>query len=333
MESFKAFRIHQEGKGVRAGFETLGLDDLVEGEVVIRVAYSGINYKDALAATGKGAILRRFPLVAGIDLSGTVISSADPLFSPGDRVVVAGANLSETEDGGYAEVARVKSDSVVTLPDSLSLFDAMAVGTAGFTAALGVDRMELNGQAPGKGPIIVTGATGGVGSIAIDMLAARGYEVVAFTGKTDQADYLKSLGAARLVSRQDQDFGSRPLEKALWAGAIDNVGGDTLSWLTRTMLPNGNIASIGLAGGIALASTVMPFILRGVNLLGINSIFVTPEARRALWQRIGDDLMPQHLDKIVTNTIDFDELPAAFAPYIEGSVTGRTVVRIGGEPD
>lgn len=333
MNSFKAFRIHQEGKGVRAGFETLSLDDLVEGEVVIKVAYSGINYKDALAATGKGAILRRFPLVAGIDLSGTVVSSSDAMFAQGDRVVVAGASLSETEDGGYAEYARVKSESVVKLPDSLSLFDAMAVGTAGFTAALGIDRMELNGQKPENGPIIVTGATGGVGSIAIDMLAGRGYEVVAFTGKTSQADYLRALGATRLVSRQDQDFGTRPLEKALWAGAIDNVGGDTLGWLTRTMMPNANIASIGLAGGIGLESTVMPFILRGVNLLGINSIFVTPDARRQLWQRIGDDLKPNHLDHIVTNTIDFDALPAAFGPYIDGSVTGRTVVRIGGEQD
>lgn len=333
MNSFKAFRIHQEGKGVRAGFETLSLDDLVEGEVVIKVAYSGINYKDALAATGKGAILRRFPLVAGIDLSGTVVSSSDAMFAEGDRVVVAGASLSETEDGGYAEYARVKSESLVKLPDSLSLFDAMAVGTAGFTAALGIDRMELNGQKPENGPIIVTGATGGVGSIAIDMLAGRGYEVVAFTGKTSQADYLHALGATRLVSRQDQDFGTRPLEKALWAGAIDNVGGDTLGWLTRTMMPNANIASIGLAGGIGLESTVMPFILRGVNLLGINSIFVTPDARRQLWQRIGDDLKPNHLDHIVTNTIDFDALPAAFGPYIDGSVTGRTVVRIGGELD
>jgi acrylyl-CoA reductase (NADPH) len=331
MQPFKAFRIHQEGKGIRAGFEMLSLDDLGAGDVVIKIAYSDINYKDALAATGKGAILRKFPLVAGIDLSGTVLESSSPDFAAGDRVVVAGAELSETEDGGYAEYARVKADSVVRLPDSLSLFDAMAIGTAGFTAALAIDRMEHNGQKPENGPVLVTGATGGVGSLAIDMLASRGYEVVAFTGKKDQEAYLKSLGADRLVSRTDQDFGTRPLEKALWAGAIDNVGAETLGWLSRSMMPNGNIASIGLAAGISLETTVMPFILRGVNLLGINSIFVSPAYRRQLWQRIGDDLKPQHLAQVVTQTIDFDQLPEAFEPYISGTITGRTVVRIGGD--
>ncbi|MDO6462300.1 oxidoreductase [Granulosicoccaceae sp. 1_MG-2023] len=333
MNTFKAFRIHQEGKGVRAVYETLGLDDLSAGEVVIKVAYSGINYKDALAATGQGAILRRFPLVGGIDLSGVVVSSADPAFKPGDRVLVAGANLSETEDGGYAEYARVKADSVVPLPDSLSLSEAMGIGTAGFTAALAIDRMELNGQRPENGPVIVTGATGGVGSLAIDMLAGLGYEVAAFTGKAQQADYLKRLGASELVLRQEQDFGHRPLEKALWAGAIDNVGGETLAWLTRTLQPNGNIGAIGLAGGAVLETTVMPFILRGVNLLGINSVFVTPEKRRALWARIGADLKPRHLDTIITDTIAFDALPTAFDAYIKGNVTGHTVVRIGGEID
>ncbi len=331
MQSFKAFRIHKKDKTIDARFEHIGIDDLTSGEVVIKVSYSDINYKDALAATGKGAILRTYPLVGGIDLSGRVVESEDPSFKPGDPVVVCGANLSETEDGGYAEFARVKKDAVVPLPDTLSLREAMGVGTAGFTAALAIHRMEQNGQTPERGPIVVTGATGGVGSIAIDMLASKGYEVLAFTGKTDQAEYLKSLGATDLISRKDQDFGKRPMEKALWGGAIDNVGGETLTWLTRTTAPWGNIASIGLAGGIELNTTVMPFILRGVSLLGINSVILTGEQRREIWQRIATDLKPTHLDQIITGETSFDDLPQAFDPYIEGAVTGRTIVNINPE--
>ncbi|MCB1757579.1 MAG: zinc-binding dehydrogenase, partial [Gammaproteobacteria bacterium] len=214
------------------------------------------------------------------------------------------------------------------LPPSISPRDAMGIGTAGFTAALAIHRMEQNGQTPGLGPVVVTGATGGVGSFAIDMLTGRGYEAVAFTGKTEQADYLKSLGAKELINRKDHDFGKRPMEKALWGGAIDNVGGETLTWLTRTVKPWGNIASIGLAGGIELNTTVMPFILRGVSLLGINSVILTPEQRDAIWQRIAGDLKPSHLDKIVTHETDFDELPKAFDRYIDGTMTGRTIVKI-----
>lgn len=328
MQAFKAFRIHKSDKGVDARFEQININDLTEGEVIIRVAYSDINYKDALAATGKGAILRTYPLVGGIDLSGRVVESSDPDFKPGDPVVVCGANLSETEDGGYAEYARVKKDGVVPLPASLSLRDAMAVGTAGFTAALAIHRMEQNGQTPEMGPILVTGATGGVGSIAIDMLAGKGYDAIAFTGKSDQADYLKSLGAKELISRKDQDFGKRPMEKALWGGAVDSVGGETLTWLTRTVKPWGNIASIGLAGGIELNTTVMPFILRGVSLLGINSIILTAQQRRDVWQRIATDLKPRHLDKIVTHETSFDNLPNEFDRYIDGAMTGRTIVNI-----
>ncbi len=331
MQDFKAFRIHKTETGIDARFDSISIDDLTRGEVVIRVAYSGINYKDALAATGKGAILRTYPLVGGIDLSGVVVTSEDPTFNPGDPVVVCGANLSETEDGGYAEYARVKKDAVVPLPDGLSLKDAMAVGTAGFTAAIAIHRMEQNGQSPELGPIIVTGATGGVGSIAIDMLAGRGYDVVAFTGKTDQSDYLKSLGASELISRHDQDFGKRPMEKALWGGAIDNVGGDTLAWLTRTVKPWGSIGSIGLAGGIKLNTTVMPFILRGVSLLGINSVILTNAQRREIWLRIASDLKPSQLDKIVTNETDFPNMPAEFDQYIDGTMTGRTIVTINSE--
>jgi len=329
MAAFKAFRIHEEGKKILARFERLTLDDLAPGDVVVRVTHSDINYKDALAATGAGRILRRYPLVGGVDLAGVVESSTDPRYSKGDRVLVTGCALSETHDGGYAEYARVKGDWVIPIPPGLDEFSSMALGTAGFTAALAVHRMEHNGQSPAGGPVVVTGASGGVGSIAIDMLAVRGYEVVAVSGKEAATQYLKTLGAARVLPRQQINFGSKPLEAAQFAGAIDNVGGEMLTWLTRTVDFWGNIASIGLAGSAELKTTVMPFILRGVNLLGINSSATQRALRLAVWSRIATDLKPRHLDRIVTRTISFDELPGAFPAYVEGGVTGRTVVRIG----
>ena len=328
MESFRAFRIHEAGKGVRAGFETLSLDDLTPGDVVIRVHYSDVNYKDALAATGKGRILRQYPLNGGIDLSGTVLSSEDDRFDEGQHVLVVGCGLSEVFDGGYSEIARVPADCVVPLPPGLTLFDAMAIGTAGFTAALAVLRMEQLGQSPDMGEIVVTGATGGVGSIAIDLLAARGYDVVALTGKADQAAYLERLGAKRLLDRGQVDFGSKPMEKATWGGAVDNVGGETLTWLTRTVKPFGNIASVGLAGGFKLETTVMPFILRGVSLIGINSIEMPSSLRDRAWALLGDDMRPRHLDQIASRVVEFDELPSVFEDYVDGVVTGRTVVRL-----
>lgn len=329
MKSFKAFRIHQEDGRVAARFESLSIDDLGAGEVVIRVSYSSINYKDALAATGAGKILRKFPLVGGIDLSGEVVSSSDQRFKTGDKVLVTGCALSETHDGGYAEYARMKGDWVIPLPPGMSEFDVMALGTAGFTAALAVHRMEHNGQIPAMGPIVVTGATGGVGSVAIDLLSGRGFEVVAVSGKPEADDYLKSIGATKILRRQEIDFGSRPLEAARWGGAVDNVGGKTLTWLTRTVDFWGNIASIGLAESAALNTTVMPFILRGVSLIGINSSATPRAVRLPVWERIGGDLRPRHLDRIVTRTIDFDELPQAFDDYLKGRIVGRTVVRIG----
>ena len=329
MAAFKAFRIHEEGKKILARFERLTLDDLAPGDVVVRVTHSDINYKDALAATGAGRILRRYPLVGGVDLAGVVESSTDPRYSKGDRVLVTGCALSETHDGGYAEYARVKGDWVIPIPPGLDEFSSMALGTAGFTAALAIHRMEHNGQSPAGGPVVVTGASGGVGSLAIDMLAVRGYEVVAVSGKEAATQYLKTLGAARVLPRQQINFGSKPLEAAQFAGAIDNVGGEMLTWLTRTVDFWGNIASIGLAGSAELKTTVMPFILRGVNLLGINSSATQRALRLAVWSRIATDLKPRHLDRIVTRTISFDELPGAFPAYVEGGVTGRTVVRIG----
>jgi len=332
MNTFKAFRIHEQDGKIAARFEDITLNDLSPGEVVIDVHYSDINYKDALAATGAGKILRRYPLVGGIDLAGVVRSSEDARFKSGDPVLVTGCGLSETVDGGYAEVARVKADSVIPLPPGLDAFHAMALGTAGFTAALAIHRMERNGQAPARGPVVVTGASGGVGSIAIDMLAARGYEVIAVSGKQTAVDYLQALGAARVVSRQELGLGSRPLEAARYAGAIDNVGGEMLAGLTRHMDFWGNIASVGVAGGAKLETTVMPFILRGVNLLGINSS-ATPRAERLeVWQRIAGDLKPRHLDRIVTRTLAFGELPGAFQAYIDGNVVGRTVVNLGAQP-
>ena len=325
---FTAFRIHSEGGRIAARFEPVTLDDLAAGEVVIRVSHSDINYKDALAATGAGKILRRYPLVGGIDLAGVVEASSDPRYRPGDAVLVTGCGLSETHDGGYAQFARVPGDWVIPMPEGLDAFTAMALGTAGFTAALAIHRMEQNGQSPAGGPIAVTGASGGVGSIAVDMLAARGYRVVAVSGKAAAADYLKELGAAEVLTRQDLNLGSRPLENARFAGAVDNVGGEVLAWLTRSVDFWGNIASIGMAGSAELKTTVMPFILRGVSLLGINSSATRREMRLAVWKRIATDLRPRHLGRIVTRTIAFDELPGAFAAYLEGAVTGRTVVRI-----
>jgi NADPH2:quinone reductase len=329
MEPFKAFRIHSEdGRTVDARLETIRLDDLCEGDVVIRGAYSSINYKDALAATGAGRILRKFPLVGGVDIAGTVVSSSDDRIGEGDQVVVTGCGLSETHDGGFAEYARVRGDWVTPLPEGIDARMAMGIGTAGFTAALAIHRMENNGQDPAQGPIAVDGATGGVGSMAIDMLAGRGYSVTALTSKTSADDYLKALGANEIMNIKSLEIGSRPLEKAIWAGAIDNLGGEILGWLTRTTLPYGNIASIGLAAGLELSTTVMPFILRGVSLLGINSVEVPGALRLEVWNRIAADLAPRHLADIASREIALQDLPDHFQEYIDGQVIGRTIVRL-----
>jgi len=326
---FKAFRIHsKDGRRVDARLEDISLDDLSDGDVVIRGAYSSINYKDALAATGAGRILRRFPLVGGVDLAGTVVSSSDPRVVVGDEVIVNGCGLSETHDGGFAEYARVPADWTTPMPAGLDARTAMGLGTAGFTAALAIHRMEQNDQAPELGPVAVTGATGGVGSVAIDMLSRRGYRVSAITGKTAAADYLEELGASEILNVKELELGDRPLEKARWGGAIDNLGGAVLGWLTRTTRPRGNVASIGLVAGIELSTTVMPFILRGVSLLGINSVEVTRDLRIAVWNRIAGDLAPAHLERIVNREIALADLPGYFPEYIDGNVTGRTIVRL-----
>lgn len=331
MDKFQSYRINQvesDGeKRIAAQFEQMSVDDLTEGDVVIRVSHSTINFKDALAATGKGKILRRYPLNGGIDLAGTVASSQDARYREGDSVLICGCGLSEVHDGGYSQYARVPGDCVVPMPAGMSERDAMAIGTAGFTAAIAVLRMEANGQVPERGPILVTGATGGVGSLAIDMLSNIGYSVTAFSGKPQHEEYLRALGATEIVDRNSVEMGTRPLESAVWGGAVDNVGGDTLNWLTRTVKPWGNIASIGLAGGVGLSSTVMPFIIRGVSLLGINSLEMPLEVRDEAWRRLSGDLKPD-LDLIVKDVVDFEDLPDAFDRFMDGSIVGRVVVRI-----
>lgn len=328
---FNAYRVHAGDSADRTGLEQLTLDDLSAGDVVIRAAWSSINYKDALAATGQGKMIRDYPRVPGIDVSGHVVSSTDSRLTPGEPVLVTGYDLGISHDGGYAEYVRVPADWVIPLPTGLSLKQAMMLGTAGLTAAICIHRLEANGQQPEQGPFLVTGATGGVGSLAIDMLSGLGYEIVAVTGKAESHDYLKSLGAARILDRTTLDMGQRPLEKALWAGAIDNVGGDLLAWLTRTVQPWGNIVSVGLAGGSDLKTTVMPFILRGVSLLGVTSSGCPDALRRQLWQRLANELRPRALEQIATHEVTLEQLPDVFASMLAGHTQGRTLVKIADE--
>jgi acrylyl-CoA reductase (NADPH) len=327
-KTFTAFRIHEIEKKIVARFEQMKLDDLMPGEVVVKVSHSSVNYKDALAATGKGRILRRFPLVGGIDLAGTVVSSSDKRYKKGQKVLVTGCGLGEDHDGGYAEYARVKGEWVIPMPKGFTSESAMILGTAGFTAALAIEKLEHNGLSPKGKPVIVTGATGGVGSIAVNMLARRGYEVVAVTGKKESQDYLKQLGATSILLRSEIDYGSKPLERIQWQGAIDNVGGEMLTWLTRTTDWWGSIASIGLAGGHELHTTVMPFILRGVNLLGVNSMATPRKVRLKVWNRIAGDLKPNKLKLIGHEKVAFDQLPLVFPKLLDGRHRGRIVVKI-----
>jgi NADPH2:quinone reductase len=326
--AFQAFRVFEENGRVEGRITTVTLDDLSPGEVVVDAAYSSVNYKDALAAAGAGKIIRRFPLVAGIDVSGTVESSDDERFRPGDRVLATGFGLGATHDGGFAGKVRLPADWVVKVPNGLSLFEAMAIGTAGFTAALSILDMEHDGLTPTKGPVVVTGATGGVGSAAVDMLAARGYRVTAVTGKDDQHDYLLALGAADVLPRSRIEMRNVPLDRALWAGAVDPVGGDVLAWLTRTMMHGGTIAASGLAGGSELHTTVMPFILRGVKLLGIDSAACPMPRRVEVWGRLAGEMKPRHLDVIVRE-IGLADLPRVLPELLHGRARGRYVVTLG----
>jgi len=328
-QPFAAWRIHARAQPFRAGVEQLSLSDLSAGEVVIKAAFSSVNYKDALAGTNRGRILREPSLVGGIDVAGYVVASDDPRFGEGDAVLVTGCGLSETRDGGYAQYVRLAADDVVPLPAGLSLREAMALGTAGFTAGLALKRMLDNGQSPEMGPIVVTGASGGVGSLALDIFTRAGFEMHAISGKPEQFEYLRALGAKQCVSRHGLYFGQRPLESTTWAGAVDNVGGDVLAGLTRVIKPYGSIAVCGLAGGDELHTTVMPFIIRGVSLLGIASSGTPYPIRRTLWERLATDWRPAHLDRIITAEVTLDELPEVFARMLDGGSLGRTVVRLG----
>jgi acrylyl-CoA reductase (NADPH) len=330
MSNFKALRVHKVEGGTTARFDAIELDQLTPGDVVIRVAYSGLNYKDALAVTGKGAILRGLPKTVGIDLSGVVESSSDASVKRGDKVLVTGCNIGEALDGGLAEFARVPAAAVVPLPKTLSLFESMALGTAGFTAAMALWRMLDNHQQPDSGPIAVTGPTGGVGSIALGLLKRAGFTTAAITGKMDCADYLQQLGADQVIDRAALNLGGKPLEKAVWGGAIDNLGGDTLSYLTRTVRPWGNIACIGLAQSPALNTTVIPLILRGVSLLGIHSVEVPRAWRLALWEKLAGDWRLGSFDLIVRDVIAIDAVPQACEMLTAGKARGRYVVRING---
>ena len=325
--NFRAFRIHDDADGYRSGIESIALEDLNPGEVVIKAAYSSVNYKDALAGTGKGKILRRFPLVGGIDIAGHVVASADPAFKEGDAVLVTGSGLSETRDGGYAEYARLDAKWVVALPAGLSLREAMILGTAGFTAALGLLRMTENRQAPELGPLAVTGATGGVGSLAVAIYSKAGYAVHAISGKAEHADYLKSLGASEVLGREALAT-TAPMASARFGGGLDNVGGTMLAALLAQTAPYGNVASCGLAASPELHATVMPFIIRGVSLLGVASAGTARDIRDEVWKRLASDWKPADLDAICTREATLDELPAVFETMLAGGSLGRTVVRI-----
>ena len=328
MHLYSAFRIHNDDQGHHAGIEQRPRPEPAEGEVLVRVRYSSVNYKDALAGTGRGKILRTFPLVGGIDAAGEVEVSRHPNYQAGDSVIATGWGLSFDHDGAYAEYLCVPGDWLVPMPTGLDARAAMILGTAGFTAALALQRMQANGQRPELGPILVTGASGGVGSMAVAILAHLGYEVTALSGKPDLHDWLRGLGAARIIGREALSGATRPLEKAEWGGAIDNVGGELLAQITRTTVPGGNIAAIGLAGGHELHTTVMPFILRGVSLLGCNSVDVPNPLRTELWEHLADDWRPSNLDALLSETVGLEGLPDVFERILDGRTHGRILVEI-----
>lgn len=328
MEHVKAYRVFNENNKITGRVCDVASAEIGHGEVVFKTAYSSVNFKDALAATGIGGkIIRNYPLIGGIDAAGTVVSSSDTRFKPGDEVICTSYDMGVAHDGGFSGICRVPADWVVPLPGGLTLYEAMALGTAGYTAGLAIELLELNGMAPNNGKVLVNGATGGVASLAIDMLAAKGYGVTAATGKAAEHEFLRKLGAAEVLDRKTMEFGTRPLEKPLWAAAFDSVGGDQLGWLTRTVQPQGVIASFGNAGGIDLKTTVLPFILRGIRLIGVDSAATPMPLRRRVWGRLASDLKPRHLTEIA-QVISLADLPAYFGRMLKGEIRGRAVVKI-----
>lgn len=324
---FPAFRIHDDEAGHRGGIEPVGLEALSPGEVVIEAAWSSVNYKDALAGTGKGRILRRFPLVGGIDVAGRVVASTDPAWREGDAVIATGCGLSETRDGGYSRYVRLESTAVIALPSTLDLREAMVIGTAGFTAALALLRLTENRQVPAHGPLAVTGATGGVGMLALDIFSRAGFEVHAISGKPERADFLKSIGASQVLGREALQT-TRPLESARFGGGLDNVGGPMLVSLLAQTAPYGNVAAAGLAASPELQMTVMPFILRGVGLLGIGSSGTARDIREQVWAKLAGDWRPRHLERICTREVTLAGLPQVFEAMLAGQSFGRTLVRL-----
>jgi NADPH2:quinone reductase len=327
MERFKAYRIHDDGKFGRGCLESMSRQELDVGNVVVRMAHAGVNFKDALTAMGRARMARKFPLVGGTDLSGTVESSADPRFQPGEEVFLHSFGLGSHHDGGFAQFGRFPADWVFKRTPGLTLFELAALGVAGHSVGVALDLMLQNGLAPRQGKVLVTGATGGVGSIAIDVLSRLGFEVVALTGKFHEADYLRSLGAREVLDRHALDLGSKPLQTEQWAGAVDSVGGELLAWLTRTMQRDGVIASIGNADRSGFSGNVLPFILRGVRLLGIN-VNNPVETKLRIWARLAGEWKPRHLDRIA-QSISLEDLAQTFDDLLAGRVRGRRVVDFG----
>ena len=328
--SFRAYVVDKPGNGsFGRGLRTLTAADLPPGEVTVRVEWSGVNYKDGLAARADGRVARSYPLIPGIDLAGTVVASEDGAFSVGSRVLAHGYDIGTARHGGYGELARIPSGWVVPLPVGLTARDAMAIGTAGFTAAMSVQALEERGLTPGAGPVLVTGASGGVGSVAVAILAARGHEVWAATGKAQEAGRLTDLGAAGILAREEVTAPGRPLDSARWAGAVDTVGAATLPYILRTLRVGAAVASSGNASGADLATTVFPFILRGVALLGMDSANMAIDPRRALWNRLATDLAPRGIEAGITE-VDLDTLEPALDAIVAGQARGRWVVRVSG---
>ncbi|WP_407184824.1 MDR family oxidoreductase [Bradyrhizobium centrosematis] len=327
MATFKAIRIDKADKGTTAALTQFDEAELMEGDVTVRVEWSTLNYKDGLALTGKAPVVRRFPMIAGIDFAGTVEASSHPQWKAGDKVVCTGWGMGETHLGAYAEKARVKGDWLVALPQGLSARDAMAIGTAGFTAMLSVLALEKHGLSPKSGPVVVTGAAGGVGSVATAVLSKLGYHVIASTGRAAEADYLKHIGATEVIDRNELSGAAKPLAKERWAGGVDSVGSTTLANLLSMTKYGGAIAACGLAAGMDLPSSVAPFILREVCLLGIDSVMCPIEPRKAAWQRLASDLDRAKLSEI-THEISLEEVPQWGAKILAGEVRGRIVVKI-----
>lgn len=328
--TFRAFIVNKAGTDFSAGLGELNRSELPEGEVLVKVAYSGVNYKDGLASIPEGKIVRTYPFVPGIDLAGVVEESSDARFSAGDEVIVTSYELGVSHFGGFSEYARVRADWVVPKPAGLTLKESMALGTAGFTAALAIHQLEKNGLKPGQGPVLVTGASGGAGSCAVNILHKLGYQVAASTGKASEHDYLRELGADEILDRATISAeSSRPLEKELWAGSVDAVGGSTLAYLIRTTKYGGSVAAFGNTGGVTFSSSVFPFILRGVNLLGIDSVACPMELRSEIWQRLASAYKPEQLLSHIGHEVSFEELPIALASVLKGGARGHAIVKIG----